>query len=275
MAVSVLRKSNLEFERHVKHLAWFALVASIALLTPATRAAPPPGLELVVALGSLVLVVAVWMVVVSVPKYVRAQQARAFELAKASHLEGACQTAEGIQDRVANLLSITVGYAEFLVDDERVPVDARERAQQALDGALAAARVVSTFKEALGCHGRPLVELAESEPLPRVPVPTQPRIRHSRGERSRWLYDASHRRVTASDGVNIAMLAPELDAPAAAARGRLIAEAPALWQVVDEAQQLGAKLLADARLTQERTAELQALLQRITDVTARLDAIDT
>ncbi|MBV9168972.1 MAG: hypothetical protein JOZ81_02660 [Chloroflexi bacterium] len=177
MALSLPRKSNVPFERQVRHLAWFALVASIAMLVPLMRVGLAPELQLAMGLGASVIIVAVWMLVASVPRYVRQQQSRAYELAKASHLEGACQTAEAIQDRVANLLSITVGYAEFLVEDEELSVETRERAQQALDSALAAARVVSTFKEALGCEGRGGIDLAEAEPLPRINVPPKSPLR--------------------------------------------------------------------------------------------------
>jgi hypothetical protein len=271
MAVSLPRKTHAEFERHVKHLAWFALLASMVLLVPASRAGLTPQLDLLVGLGAAVLVVAIWTVIKAVPPYVEQQQSRAYELAKASHLEGACQTAEAIQDRVANLLSITVGYAEFLVDDEELPSDTRERAQHAVDSALAAARVVSTFKQALGCQGRAAVALPDSEQVPRVSIPMPPRPRARQRQPADWTYDAEQRRISGSDGTSIATLARELDGPTATACGQLMAEAPDLLALVEGTQQLGAKLLADGMLTRERAIDIRQLLDRINDVTARLD----
>jgi hypothetical protein len=51
-----------------------------------------------------------------------------------------------MQDRIANKLSLTVGYAEFLVTDPRLPDDLREYAQKAMDGARAAAEQMSELK---------------------------------------------------------------------------------------------------------------------------------
>ena len=55
-------------------------------------------------------------------------------------------TASAMQDRIANKLSLTVGYAEFLVTDPRLPDDLREQAQRAMDGARAAAEQMSELK---------------------------------------------------------------------------------------------------------------------------------
>jgi hypothetical protein len=51
-----------------------------------------------------------------------------------------------MQDRIANKLSLTVGYTEFLLTDGRLPDDLREQAQKAMDGALAAAETMSALK---------------------------------------------------------------------------------------------------------------------------------
>jgi hypothetical protein len=51
-----------------------------------------------------------------------------------------------MQDRIANKLSLTVGYTEFLVTDPRLPEDLREHAQRAMDGARAAAEQMSELK---------------------------------------------------------------------------------------------------------------------------------
>jgi hypothetical protein len=50
-----------------------------------------------------------------------------------------------------------------------------------------------------------------------------------------------------------------------------MAEAPDLLALVEGTQQLGAKLLADGMLTRERAIDIRQLLDRINDVTARLD----
>jgi hypothetical protein len=51
-----------------------------------------------------------------------------------------------MQDRIANKLSLTVGYAEFLISDPRLPDDLRELAQRAMDGARAASEQMSELK---------------------------------------------------------------------------------------------------------------------------------
>ena len=55
-------------------------------------------------------------------------------------------TASAMQDRIANKLSLTVGYTEFLVTDPRLPEDLRDHAQRAMDGARAAAEQMSELK---------------------------------------------------------------------------------------------------------------------------------
>jgi hypothetical protein len=61
-------------------------------------------------------------------------------------------TASAMQDRIANKLSLTVGYAEFLVTDQRLPEDLREYAQRAMDGAKAAAEQMSELKRVTRQH---------------------------------------------------------------------------------------------------------------------------
>src|SRR5947209_9139523 len=78
--------------------------------------------------------------------YLRAEDARGVAESEAARLEGARMTASAMQDRIANKLSLTVGYAEFLVTDERLPDDLREHAQRAMDGAKAAAEQMSELK---------------------------------------------------------------------------------------------------------------------------------
>src|ERR671930_661613 len=76
----------------------------------------------------------------------RAEDARRAADSEAARLEGARMTASAMQDRIANKLSLTVGYTEFLVTDQRLPEDLREHAQRAMDGARAAAEQMSALK---------------------------------------------------------------------------------------------------------------------------------
>ena len=78
--------------------------------------------------------------------YLRAEEARRAAESQAARLEGARLTASAMQDRIANKLSLTVGYAEFLVTDPRLPDDLRQYAQKAMDGACAAAEQMSELK---------------------------------------------------------------------------------------------------------------------------------
>jgi hypothetical protein len=78
--------------------------------------------------------------------YLRTEDTRRVAEAEAARLEGARMTASAMQDRIANKLSLTVGYAEFLVTDPRLPEDLREHAQRAMDGARAAAEQMSELK---------------------------------------------------------------------------------------------------------------------------------
>ena len=67
-------------------------------------------------------------------------------VAEAARLEGARMTASAMQDRIANKLSLTVGYTEFLITDPRMPADLRDQAQRAMNGARAAAEQMSELK---------------------------------------------------------------------------------------------------------------------------------
>jgi hypothetical protein len=84
--------------------------------------------------------------VLQVSVYLRAEEARRAAESQAARLEGARLTASAMQDRIANKLSLTVGYAEFLVTDPRLPDDLRQYAQKAMDGACAAAEQMSELK---------------------------------------------------------------------------------------------------------------------------------
>src|ERR1700687_732167 len=122
--------------RRIKRLIWFALVACVALIgTLESNQDLPQQLSVRIALA--IILVASWAIVMHVTVYLRAEAAR---------LEGARMTASAMQDRIANKLSLTVGYAEFLVTDPRLPEDLREHAQRAMDGARAAAEQMSELK---------------------------------------------------------------------------------------------------------------------------------
>jgi len=131
--------------RRVKRLVWFALVACVALIsTIGTQQELPQQLSVRLALA--IILVASWAIVIHVSMYLRAEDVRRAAESEAARLEGARLTASAMQDRIANKLSLTVGYAEFLVTDPRLPEDLREQAQRAMDGARAAAEQMSELK---------------------------------------------------------------------------------------------------------------------------------
>jgi hypothetical protein len=131
--------------RRVKRLIWFALVACVALIGTLESSSELPQ-QLSVRLALAVILVASWAVVMHVTVYLRAEDARRAAQSEAARLEGARMTASAMQDRIANKLSLTVGYAEFLVTDPRLPEDLRQHAQRAMDGARAAAEQMSELK---------------------------------------------------------------------------------------------------------------------------------
>jgi hypothetical protein len=131
--------------RRIKRLIWFALVACVALIGTLQNTQDAPQ-QLSMRLALAVILVASWTVLLHVTVYLRAEDARRAAQSEAARLEGARLTASAMQDRIANKLSLTVGYAEFLVTDPRLPDDLREQAQKAMDGAKAAAEQMSELK---------------------------------------------------------------------------------------------------------------------------------
>src|SRR5579864_8856810 len=131
--------------RRVKRLIWFALVACVALIGTLEGAQDVPE-QLSTRLALAVILVASWAILTHVTVYLRAEDVRRAAESEAARLEGARLTASAMQDRIANKLSLTVGYTEFLVTDPRVPEDLREHAQRAMDGARAAAEQMSELK---------------------------------------------------------------------------------------------------------------------------------
>jgi len=93
-----------------------------------------------------VILVASWAILLQVTRHLRTEDARRAAASEAALLEGARMTASAMQDRIANKLSLTVGYTEFLVTDPRMPEDLREHAQRAMNGARAAAEQMSELK---------------------------------------------------------------------------------------------------------------------------------
>jgi hypothetical protein len=131
--------------RRVKRLTWFALLACVALIGALQSGQDMPE-QLSVRLALAVILVASWAIVIHVTIYLRAEDARRAADSEAARLEGARLTASAMQDRIANKLSLTVGYTEFLVTDPRLPEDLKEHAQRAMDGARAAAEQMSELK---------------------------------------------------------------------------------------------------------------------------------
>jgi hypothetical protein len=131
--------------RRIKRLIWFALVACVALIGT-LETTQDLTQQLSVRLALAVILVASWAIVIHVTIYLRAEDARRAAESEAARLEGARLTASAMQDRIANKLSLTVGYTEFLVTDPRLPEDLREHAQRAMDGARAAAEQMSELK---------------------------------------------------------------------------------------------------------------------------------
>jgi hypothetical protein len=131
--------------RRIKRLTLFALVACLALVSTVEGPQELPQ-QLSVRLALVIILVASWAIVAQVAWYIRGEDARLRAESQAARLEGARATASAMQDRIANKLSLTVGYTEFLVTDPRLPEDLREQAQKAMDGARAAAETMSELK---------------------------------------------------------------------------------------------------------------------------------
>lgn len=77
----------------------------------------------------------------------RTRQQLAGEQAERARLEGALLTARAMQHHLSNQLAVTVGYAELLSIDPRLPSDLREKTLAALRGAEEAARLVAELQQ--------------------------------------------------------------------------------------------------------------------------------
>jgi len=150
MAASLRHARPQPFAQHIRRLCWFALVAGVVITARAIQPAsgPAPAITL---LAVIVFVGAIWTIVARVGGYARREQARQRQAVETARRAGACEAATTIQDRLANRLSLALGYAEFLVDDARLPEDAREQARRVMDGAMTAAQIVSAVRTELGC----------------------------------------------------------------------------------------------------------------------------
>ena len=62
-----------------------------------------------------------------------------------------------------------------------------------------------------------------------------------------WHYDPTARTATGPDGTRVALILTEVNLEIVEANSRLIMEAPALFEVLSEAQEIGAFLLAGRR----------------------------
>jgi hypothetical protein len=267
MALSLQRTSQPDsFERHVRRLGWYTLLANLALLIPLIRLTASSELSLLGGLGALVIIVAVFAVIRDVGRYVQQEQARRRDAVATSHRAGACVAASTIQDRVANMLSLSVGYVGMLAEAEQLSPVARDQADRAIQAAMAASRAVSAFKQSLGCPPQPLPlsmlggtsQSAESQASAGSPVE----------QLRQWSFDPETRSIRGNDGVALATMSRSADN----ATGMLITEAPVLWDVLNEAQHLGATLLAARSCSKPVEVELRLLVERINAVASRLQS---
>ena len=78
-----------------------------------------------------------------------------------------------------------------------------------------------------------------------------------------WHYDPTTRTVTGPDGARVALILTQVNPGVLEANGRLIAEAPALFEVLGEAQEIGAFLLAERRWSLQTEELVRITLERI------------
>jgi hypothetical protein len=122
----------------------FVLLACVALAAATSFDSGPPGLG---GLSLIVILVACWASIGFVEAHQQEEATRAAEQAETARLEGARLTANAMQDRIANKLSITVGYCEMLAGDPRLPADLRDQAARAMAGAAGAAKTMSDLRQ--------------------------------------------------------------------------------------------------------------------------------
>jgi hypothetical protein len=87
-----------------------------------------------------------------------------------------------------------------------------------------------------------------------------------------WRYDPTTYRIVDSDGATVAVLPAAGDQHVREANARLIAEAPALFEAVSEAQDLNSLLLAQRSWTRSAEEIARQTLERINATIARVMA---
>jgi hypothetical protein len=147
-ALPVQQTGSLTLVNPLRRIKRLALVVMVSCLALDTAILDPVDLAVDgrLSLALLVAMIACWAILSEVGRYLRLEGASRAENARAARLEGARLTATAMQDRIANKLSLTVGYCEFLACDSRLPEDLRQQAELALAGAKAAAEYASELK---------------------------------------------------------------------------------------------------------------------------------
>ena len=87
-----------------------------------------------------------------------------------TRLQGVLLAAGTVQHYLGNQLALTMGYAELLANDARLPADLRDLALEAVDGVVAARQTLLELSEITrietveGLGGPPVLDLARSGP---------------------------------------------------------------------------------------------------------------
>ena len=83
-----------------------------------------------------------------------------------------------------------------------------------------------------------------------------------------WHYDPRTRTAAGPDGTRVALILTEVNLEIVEANSRLIVEAPALFEVLGEAQELGAFLLAERRWSLQTEELVRINVERVNAVMA-------
>src|SRR6266851_2390479 len=108
---------NVGLSRRIKRMVLFVLLACVVLGATTSFWSETPGLG---SLALIVILVASWASIGFVEGHLREEEVQARVRSEAARLEGARLTANAMQDRIANKLSVTVGYCELLSGDPRL-----------------------------------------------------------------------------------------------------------------------------------------------------------
>jgi len=133
----------------------------------------------------------------------------------------------------------------------------------ACSGALAAARMVSTFRQTLSCE--PQVEFS-------APASMLPRRREGAGRwpGGSWVFNPDRRTITSGEGTLIATLSPALERADAGRAGQLLAAAPEMSEAMAAAQQLGVALLSGRPPMAVLAPDMRQALGQLDQLTTRL-----